>query len=646
MSVAYSYIRFSTTEQKKGDSLRRQTELSEQYALKHGLTLDTTLHLHDLGLSAFDRSNIDRGALGGFLEAVKRGRIVAGSYLLVESLDRLSRDKVLDALEIFSSILRQGITIVTLADNMVYNQNTIAGNVGNLIISITIMARAHEESAIKSSRIKAAWEGKRSRIDHKKLTAQCPRWLRLNADKTAFDFIPERVAIIREIIELHRTGLGQAQIAKRLNERGEPPFSNHGKGWHSSYIQKILTGTAIYGEFQPKLWTAGKLTPHGDRIKDYYPALITEEEFHALASSRAERRVSGAKARKGTEIPNLFSGVAKCGYCGSTMILVGSAAVRVYSADGTESKRPAKKVLVCSGARSGLQSYLGAPCFAVQWGYNDFEKSFLIFCRTLALSELVNSSAAVKSDAIHLLSLSEKIDAICLTLEDRTKRHETLMTALEQGGAPTSIFERMRMLEDEIQALQSSKKQLQEEKLVAETSNRNRDVNIDAIHQLIDKLESLAGDERFTFRAALAERIRHIIKVIRVYPAGPLKSVEHIQNLRDGLAQAGYTLAEIETALAETRSEPKRTGRGIRGRFASLKDTGRHFTIHAKDGGFRILYPDFDDPSNVKVDLGYDGNLNAHRVALMAKAAEVADGQAVANASPKIVLEFKEPSPD
>jgi hypothetical protein len=104
LPVAYSYIRFSTSEQKKGDSLRRQTELSERYASTHGLTLDNSVHLHDLGLSAFDRSNIERGALGGFLEAVKRGQVAPGSFLLVESLDRLSRDKVLAALEIFISI--------------------------------------------------------------------------------------------------------------------------------------------------------------------------------------------------------------------------------------------------------------------------------------------------------------------------------------------------------------------------------------------------------------------------------------------------------------------------------------------------------------------------------------------------------------
>jgi DNA invertase Pin-like site-specific DNA recombinase len=53
MPTAYSYVRFSTPEQSKGDSLRRQQALSEAYALENGLTLDTTLTFHDLGVSAY-----------------------------------------------------------------------------------------------------------------------------------------------------------------------------------------------------------------------------------------------------------------------------------------------------------------------------------------------------------------------------------------------------------------------------------------------------------------------------------------------------------------------------------------------------------------------------------------------------------------
>ena len=42
---AYSYKRFSSPEQAHGDSLRRQTEYSEQVATKLNLPLDDTLKL-------------------------------------------------------------------------------------------------------------------------------------------------------------------------------------------------------------------------------------------------------------------------------------------------------------------------------------------------------------------------------------------------------------------------------------------------------------------------------------------------------------------------------------------------------------------------------------------------------------------------
>ncbi len=87
---AYSYLRFSTPEQEKGDSKRRQMDLARRYADAQGLDLDETLTFHDLGVSAFRGSNLD-AALGAFKSAVTDGRVPRGSYLLVESLDRLSR---------------------------------------------------------------------------------------------------------------------------------------------------------------------------------------------------------------------------------------------------------------------------------------------------------------------------------------------------------------------------------------------------------------------------------------------------------------------------------------------------------------------------------------------------------------------------
>lgn len=48
MVKAYSYLRFSTPEQMKGDSFRRQREMAEAYARTHGYELDTSLTFHVL----------------------------------------------------------------------------------------------------------------------------------------------------------------------------------------------------------------------------------------------------------------------------------------------------------------------------------------------------------------------------------------------------------------------------------------------------------------------------------------------------------------------------------------------------------------------------------------------------------------------
>jgi DNA invertase Pin-like site-specific DNA recombinase len=61
-SKAYSYVRFSTPDQAKGDSYRRQTEAASEYAHANNLELDTELTFTDLGVSAFRGANAKTGA--------------------------------------------------------------------------------------------------------------------------------------------------------------------------------------------------------------------------------------------------------------------------------------------------------------------------------------------------------------------------------------------------------------------------------------------------------------------------------------------------------------------------------------------------------------------------------------------------------
>lgn len=596
MPTAYSYIRFSTPEQKKGDSLRRQVELSERYAAEHGLTLDTSLHLHDLGVSAFDRSNVERGALGAFLDAVDQGYVAPGSYLLVESLDRLSRDKVRSALAQFMLILGKGIIVVTLADGRVYDPAN--DDLSDLIISITIMSRAHEESLTKSRRIRSAWDNKRSRISEKKLTAQCPRWMRLNEEKTAFEFIADRYSVVQQIVRMAMNGMGQSQIAKVLNQRSVPVFSNHGKGWQPSYIQKILSGTALYGEFQSYRTEGGKPVPQGDPVANYYPAVISKEEFFFLQTLRREQAFGGAKARKGADVPNLLSGIAKCGYCGGTMVLVGGTAKRIRTDDGHEVRRPAKKVLVCDGARRGL------GCYAVQWGYKDFEKSFLTFCRGIDLQRMF--AVAQPETKARSLSIEDRLSALKAEIDDKRRQLDNLVNAVALGRPFAALVERMGVLEEEIAQLDEQHTALESEKFAATSVRRERETAAESIRELINRMESLQGDDLLKTRAALAAKIRREIDFVKLYPAGRLHTPEQIEKIKDGLVQAGLETAQIEDAMKMYRIAPERQGRGGRGRYASRKDIGRFFHIQARNGDFRVVYPNYDDPSDAIVEGGID----------------------------------------
>ena len=186
MKYAYSYLRFSSTDQVCGDSVRRQTSLAAAYAEEFGLTLDDQLTYQDFGISSFRGQNVVSGRLGDFLAAVSAGLVPHHSILLVENLDRLSRDSALHAQNLLTQIVLAGVTIVTLADRRIYSIEELRRDPMGLIFALINFIRANEESELKSFRAKANWVAKRTTASTKVLTACCPRWLMLDKKRERF----------------------------------------------------------------------------------------------------------------------------------------------------------------------------------------------------------------------------------------------------------------------------------------------------------------------------------------------------------------------------------------------------------------------------------------------------------------------------
>jgi len=327
-NTAYSYIRFSTRKQAEGESLRRQTELAVKYARKHGLKLDTTLNLHDLGVSAYDRSNALTGAFSGFMSAVESGKVKRGSYLLVEQFDRMSRAKPLVALRQLETLISAGIRVVTLQDEKIYDEDS-ADDLGSLMVSLAIMARAHDESATKSKRIGDAWQAKRNRREAV-LTTECPSWLAPRADRSGFDIIEDKASSVRRVFEMTVGGYGNSTIVRLANTEGWT-HPGRAKTWNQSIISKLVRNRACIGEYQPQKRDSetGKKGPTGSAWTGHYPSVVSDEIF-TLANAAKDRKAKIPR-RRDSHYKNLFQGLLTCGNCGSSMVRKNKGGVTVQN---------------------------------------------------------------------------------------------------------------------------------------------------------------------------------------------------------------------------------------------------------------------------------------------------------------------------
>ena len=417
---AYSYVRFSTPEQMRGDSLRRQTEAAERYAALHGLELDDRLTFRDLGVSAFRGRNKAEGMLGEFLALVRSGDIAEGSYLLVENLDRVSRENALDALDALKDIAKEGITVVTLNDGRAYTHESLRQNPVDLMIAVMVFMRANDESATKAKRLREAWGAKRAKAEKQPLTKLSPGWVRLRDDRSGFDLIPERAAIVRRIFDMTLAGKGQHSIADTLNREGVRVFGR-GRHWHRSYIKKILENPAVIGQFTPhrmEVINGKRVRVPAEPVEDYFPQVVSVEVFEQV-SSLASGRAAPSKT-KGA-MANILAGLAKCPQCGSTMTRINKG--------GKKGGRP---YLICTKAKAG------AGC-----NYRKVRLDHITQAITANTDYLIGQLPSPEAD------LQARWERLSLGYDVMRDEIERLVQAIAEAGHSTALLDRLRATEAE-----------------------------------------------------------------------------------------------------------------------------------------------------------------------------------------------------
>jgi DNA invertase Pin-like site-specific DNA recombinase len=293
---AFGYIRYSSDDQAKGNSVDRQRENIEAYAQRAGLTVVQTLV--DRGLSASKGHHIaDDAELGKFLSDADKGKY-RGFSLIVERLDRLSRLGILDTGKLLDRIISAGVTVHVSEENRVISD---LNDMTQAMLNVVRSFADREYSKKLSERISRANAKRREKQTAGAIITNknCPCWLEVRDGK--FVEVTEasgsgrtmRVAgsTVRQMFNLASLGIGADNIAKQLGDKIPS----------RSWVAKTLCNRAALGEFKPK---------GCDTIPNYFPAVVTMTEWESARQSIKTRSKLGCGNRRNSySAENLFSGM-------------------------------------------------------------------------------------------------------------------------------------------------------------------------------------------------------------------------------------------------------------------------------------------------------------------------------------------------
>ncbi|MCW0507023.1 recombinase family protein [Aeromonas piscicola] len=297
MKTAILYSRFSSKSQADGDSLRRQTQLAEEFCKKHGLEL-SELTFQDLGISGW--KNTKRDGLESLLEAVETGKIPNNSYVLVEATDRLSRRGMMTVLTLVHRLVKTGCKFVTIDNNQIYDSENIETLTGTMPLLISADLAA-QESNRKSQRVRAA---KTAAKDKRVIQGRQPFWITIKDGKPELN---DNAELARRIVQMSLDGKRPLAIVRALNSDNIP--SPNGGVWYVAVIRNILKNTILYGAKTYFEARDGSYKPV-ETVSGLYPPICSFVEF---------KQITVGKGKKGRKQTGPLSTLLRC-ECGRPLI--------------------------------------------------------------------------------------------------------------------------------------------------------------------------------------------------------------------------------------------------------------------------------------------------------------------------------------
>ncbi|WP_239016834.1 recombinase family protein [Sphingomonas ginkgonis] len=323
MDQVLIYARYSTTLQREA-SIEDQVRICREAAEREGWAV-TGIHT-DYAISGGVR---DRPGLNGLLEAVGRG---AGTVILAESIDRLSRDQE-DIAAIFKRVAFAGARIFTLSE----------GWVGELHVGLkgTMSALFRKDLADKTrrgqtGRVLAGFNPGGRAYGYQRVARFDERGEPIHGLR---EIDPDEAAIVRRIYAEFVDGRSPREIARRLN--GEGVAAPAGGKWSAASINgdrvrgngilqnDIYRGVLVFNRtrrFQDPDTRKKRIRPRPPEEWTVRPApelqIVSDELWEAVSARRA--RFDGTRAEQQRRPKRLLSGLVRCASCGGRYVVIGA----------------------------------------------------------------------------------------------------------------------------------------------------------------------------------------------------------------------------------------------------------------------------------------------------------------------------------
>lgn len=487
-ALAYRYHRFSTKSQDKGSSLERQDEITMNMVKANGWTLAPGGPIEDRGRSAWKGDHLKVGGLGQFKARLDAGEIAPGSVLVIENLDRLSRENVKKARRWIEEVTEAGVRVAVASLGKVFDEASLSGeNLVDLIQYLLEAQRSNAESQRKSDmRAKVNARQIQKAQNGEIYSPRGPAWLIDVNGK--WEPCPTRAPIVVQIYEWSASGLGYSAICQRLN-REVPAWTKGWKTekaqWKIGYVRDILTSPMPEGEYHRK--AVGE--DRDEIILGYYPRVVPADLVERARTAKKAR--TGTGGQRAEEARNLFAGRTACSQCGGAM-------EKIVNHNGKGKKY---YYFLCRGARSGSCTN------RTQYRYDLFEAA--------ALEQMLHLSL----DDTHFAKVEETAPLIARIAELRKEREQVqakitnLVDQIESGSGSATLGGRLDVREAELAGLDRTLAAAEAELELARGKVSEED-HLKRVMEVRDAMDSADEDERQQARRLVRTAIQGLVEQI------------------------------------------------------------------------------------------------------------------------------------